>query len=224
VSRSIADRHGIGGRDRLADAMLGHEGRHHRQVTDEHRQPGGRGTQTSCWGGERELIAQADRLDDRQAKRCTRHGRDQFVGRDRRAVFDVVALNPYAPDAEGVLEKANLVRAYMNRRGDRSTPIWVTEVGWATGGPRSPFRTTKRGQAARIGHTFGLLIAARGRLRLGRVIVFGLQDRSYVASEVPWWGPRVGLFDLAGRPKPAWSTFLGFTGGRRGGRLRSVTG
>ena len=39
----------------------------------------------------------------------------------------------------GVLEKLNWVRAYMDRRGDRRTPIWVTEIGWATGGPRSPF-------------------------------------------------------------------------------------
>jgi len=133
-------------------------------------------------------------------------------------------LNPYAPDAEGVLEKLNLVRAFMNRRGDRSTPIWVTEVGWATGGPRSPFRTTKRGQAARIGQTFGLLIAARGRLRLGRVIVFGLQDRSYVASEVPWWGAargavRPGRASEASLEHVPWLYWR-----RRGGLLRSVTG
>ena len=141
-----------------------------------------------------------------------------------RALFDVVAVHPYAPDAAGVLAYVNQVRAYMDRRGDRRTPIWITEVGWATGGLRSPFRTTRAGQAARIERTFRALIAARGRLRLGRVVLFGLQDRAYIPIETKWWGPRVGLFDLTGRPKPAWSTFVGFTGGRPGGRLRNVAG
>ena len=139
-----------------------------------------------------------------------------------RTLFDVVALNPYAPDTAGVLDKLNQVRAYMNRRGDRRTPIWITEIGWATGGPRSPFRTSERGQAERMNRMFRILLAARGRLRLGRIIVFGLQDRAYVDTEKPWWGPRVGLFDMAGRPKPAWNTFVRFTGGRRGGRLPRV--
>ena len=68
------------------------------------------------------------------------------------------------------------------------------------------------------------LIAARERLRLERTVFFGLQDRAYIATEKPWWGPRVGLFDPAGRPKPAWRTFVGFPGGRPGGRLGGVSG
>jgi len=111
----------------------------------------------------------------------------------------------------------------MDRRGDRRTPIWVTEVGWATGGLPSPFRTSEAGQAARLNRAFRALIAARGRLRLRRVIVFGLQDRPYRSDATRWWGPRVGLFGIAGHPKPAWRTFVGFTGGRAGGRLPRVT-
>jgi hypothetical protein len=139
-----------------------------------------------------------------------------------RTLFDAVALNPYAATASGVLAKLNEVRAFMDRRGDGATPIWVTEIGWASGGPRSPFTTSPRGQAARLQRLLRALIAARLRLHLASVIVFGLQDRAYDPSEKPWWGPRVGLFDIAGRPKPAWATFVRFTGGRPGGRLRSV--
>ena len=141
-----------------------------------------------------------------------------------RKLFDVVALHPYAADAAGVLAKLNGVRAVMDRAGDRRTPIWITELGWATGGRPSPFRTTRAGQAARIDRSFRALIAARGRLRLQRLILFGLQDRTYREHESRWWGPRVGLFDITGRPKPAWQTFVGFTGGEPGGRLRSVAG
>jgi hypothetical protein len=139
-----------------------------------------------------------------------------------RALFDVVALHPYSEDASGVLQKLNQVRDLMDRRGDRRTPIWVTEIGWATAGLRSPFRTSRSGQASRISETLRLLISARARLRLGRVVIHALQDRAYLPTESPWWGPRVGLFDLAGRPKPAWKALVRFTGGRPGGRLRPV--
>lgn len=163
--------------------------------------------------------------DSRNGTRMLDYVRAIYAQPGARALFDVVALHPYSPDARGVLEKLNLVRALMDRHGDRRTPIWVTELGWATGGPRSsPFRTTEAGQAAQITRSVRALIAARARLRLGRLILFGLQDRAYAASERPWWGPRVGLFDLAGRPKPAWRAFVGLTNGRPGGRLRSVAG
>ena len=160
--------------------------------------------------------------DSRRGTRMLDYVRAIYAQPGARTLFDVVALNPYAADAPGVLQQLNRVRALMDRRGDTMTPIWVTEIGWATGGPRSPFRTSKSGQAARIARTFRTLIAARKRLRLERLIVFGLQDRPYAPNERPWWGPRVGLFDLAGRSKPAWKTFAGFTGGRPGGRLPSV--
>lgn len=141
-----------------------------------------------------------------------------------RSVFDVVALHPYAEDAPQVLAKLDAVRALMNRRGDRSTPIWITELGWSTGGPRSPFRTTRSGQAAKLTRTLRALIAAASRLRLQRVALVTLQDRGYLPAEAPWWGPSVGLFDQAGSPKPAWNAFLRFTGGRPGGRLPPAGG
>ena len=141
-----------------------------------------------------------------------------------RSLFDVVALNPYSEDAAGVLAKLNRVRAHMDRHGDRKTPIWVTEIGWGTKGSPSPFRTTKFGQAARVIRTFRALIAARNRLRLGRLIFISLQDQPYAQNQERWWGPSAGLFDVRGRPKPAWSAFVGFTGGRAGGRLRPVAG
>lgn len=140
-----------------------------------------------------------------------------------RKLFDIVALHPYAAHANGVVGALTRVRAYMDRRGDRSTPIWVTELGWGTGGRQSPLRTTRAGQAARIDRTLRVLLATRGRLRLG-LLVLALQDRNYEEGEAPWWAPRAGLFDRNGRPKPAWRKFVGFTGGRAGGRLARAPG
>ena len=169
----------------------------------------------------RALIVLAGLPDSARGTRMLEYLRAIYAQPRARTLFDVVALHPYAQDATGVLKQLNTARALMNRRGDRGTPIWVTELGWATGGPRTPFTTSRLGQAARIARTLRALMAARRRLRLGGVVV-GLQDRAYAPSERPWWGPRIGLFDVTGRPKPAWATFVGFTGGRPGGRLRSV--
>jgi len=87
------------------------------------------------------LIVLAGLPDSRHGTRMLDYVRAIYAQSGARTLFDVMALNPYAPDAGGVLEKLDQVRALMDRRGDRRTPIWVTEVGWATGGPRSPFRT-----------------------------------------------------------------------------------
>lgn len=160
--------------------------------------------------------------DSRLGTRMLDYVRAIYAQPRARALFDIVAVNPYSPGPAGVLDKLVQVRAYMDRRGDHRTRIWVTEIGWATGGRPSPFRTSRRGQAARIGGMLRSLSAARERLGLERIIVFGLQDRPYLPTEKPWWGPRVGLFDVRGRPKPAWTTFVRFTGGRSGGRLPSV--
>ena len=169
------------------------------------------------------LVVLAGLPDSRSGTPMLDYVRAIYAQPGARTLFDVVALHPYSFDVPGVVEKLNLVRALMDGQGDRRTPIWVTELGWATGGPRSPFRTSRAGQATRITRTFRALIAARWRLRLGRIIVFGLQDVAVPASEV-WWGLRTGLFDVAGRPKPAWGAFVRLAGGRPGGRLRSVTG
>jgi len=141
-----------------------------------------------------------------------------------RSLFDVVALHPYAQHAGGVVASVTRARAYMDRRGDRRTPIWITEIGWGTGGPRTTLRTTKAGQAAKIDRALRSLLAARSRLRLGRFVLCALQDRDFVEGERPWWAPRAGLFDTFGRAKPAWRAFVRFTGGQPGGRLRSVAG
>ena len=141
-----------------------------------------------------------------------------------RSLFDVVALHPYAADAPQLLKMVNRVRALMNRRGDHRTPIWITEVGWSTGGPPTPYRTTRAGQAARVTRALRALIAGAPRLRLRRVMFVTLQDRGYLPGEKPWWGPSVGMFDRAGSPKPAWSAFVRFTGGLPGGRLPRASG
>jgi hypothetical protein len=134
--------------------------------------------------------------------------------------FDVAAIHPYDRTGAAAVRRVRRFRAVMNQHGDRRTPIWVTEFGWGTGRGRAPFMVTRRRQASLLG---GLLRALRGarRERVGAIYLFCLQDRRLRRGEHDWFGPHAGLFDLAGRPKPAWRTLSAFTGaGPRPVRLR----
>jgi hypothetical protein len=125
--------------------------------------------------------------------------------------FDVAAIHPYDRTSKAAVRRVRLFRAVMNRHGDRRAPIWVTEFGWGTGRARAPFVVTPRRQASLLGSLLRALRGAR-RERVGAIYLFCLQDRRLRRGERDWFGPRAGLFDLAGRPKPAWRRVSAFTG------------
>ena len=54
--------------------------------------------------------------------------------RGARQAFDAVAIHPYASRPKGVLASTREARRIMNRHRDRATPLWITELGWTTGG------------------------------------------------------------------------------------------
>ncbi len=58
----------------------------------------------------------------------------------------------------------------MSRFRDRRTPIWVTEVGWASGDSERSSPWNQAGEAAYVRKMFGLLAKNRERLKLAGVI------------------------------------------------------
>jgi hypothetical protein len=130
-----------------------------------------------------------------------------------RRLFDVVAVNPYAQDERGVAGAVQRVRAVMDRHRDTRKAIWLTEVGWATGGPRSPFRTSFAGQADLLRRTYRLALRLHTRDRVAAVVWFSLRDRPLLPGERDWWAPHTGLFSRSGAMKPAWRAFTDLTGG-----------
>jgi hypothetical protein len=121
--------------------------------------------------------------------------------------FDVLAIHPYAQDDSGVLSAVEQARRIMDANGDRS-PIWVTELGWASAGPPSPFTVGQRGQAARIVRTFTELADMRSKLRLRGVVYFGWRDGSpYPPQFKDFWGLHTGLLTVHETPKLALATF-----------------
>jgi polysaccharide biosynthesis protein PslG len=122
--------------------------------------------------------------------------------------FETLAPNAYGKTAQDVIRNMGDLRRLMNGSGDRRGKIWVTEVGWGTGGPRHRFNIGERGQAAQIPKLLRGLHRARGRLRMRGVVYFGWQDLPpYGPAFKDMWGLHTGLFKRNGRAKPAYGAF-----------------
>ena len=125
-----------------------------------------------------------------------------------RGSFDSLAVNPYAPAADQVYELLLEVRRIAARNGDLATPIRVTELGWATAGPPSPFRVGYDGQAELIRRTWAALVRYRGILGLRGLVYFSWRDiPPYLSPFQDYFGLHTGLLELDGRPKPGLGAF-----------------
>jgi hypothetical protein len=128
-----------------------------------------------------------------------------------RPLFDAAAIHPYAGQPSVALDLIRDARAIMNRFRDRRTPIWVTEIGWASGGVRTPLTVGTRRQASYVRQTFGKLAKNRRRLKIAGVIWYSWRD---LPGGI--WFNHTGLFTQGSGPKPAWKAFVGLTGGSPG--------
>ena len=120
--------------------------------------------------------------------------------------IDVFALHAFARSARGSVAAAEGTRALLDDLGQRP-PIWITEFGWASGGPASPFTTTEREQAQRVGAALRELIDRREELGLRGAIYYAWRDAPPYEGGQDFFGLHTGLLDIAGRPKPALAAF-----------------
>jgi polysaccharide biosynthesis protein PslG len=122
--------------------------------------------------------------------------------------IDALAIHPYARDATETLAAVEGTRELLSRRGF-DTPIWVTEIGWADGGPASPFTVGGRGQANRVREVLPALAERRERLGLRGIVYFSWQDAPGVyEGGRDFFGLHTGLSYADGRPKPAYRAFV----------------
>ena len=135
---------------------------------------------------------------------------EEFVGDLYRAqakpAFDTLAIHPYARDERGVLAAVEAARRVVAAQGD-DAPIWVTEFGWASGGPESEFTVGEKGQARRIRGAFQRLAAERQRLGIRGLVYFNWRDGRPYPGGRDFFGLHTGLLDLEGQPKPALDAF-----------------
>lgn len=121
--------------------------------------------------------------------------------------FDVAAVHPYAAKLEEMDGQIRSARIVMSEAGDGSTPLLVSEVGVASWGTfPSPFVKGEAGQATFLGRAFRQLLAMRARWHLAGVDWFTWEDRSQPDRSCSFC-QGAGLFNVDGKPKPAWWAF-----------------
>ena len=62
--------------------------------------------------------------------------------------FDGVAPHPYAAKLKKVKAQVNLIRDEMRAGRDRNADLWITELGWGSGGPKNPLNRGPSGPGA----------------------------------------------------------------------------
>lgn len=126
-------------------------------------------------------------------------------------LFDAVAVHPYATNPRRALKAVREARAIMDRFKDRRKPIWLTEVGWATGGTKTPLTVSPKRQAGYLTEIYRTTGSKRTRKRfkIGGVIWYSLRD---IPGAI--WFNNTGLFTQSGAAKPSWKAFARVAGGK----------
>ena len=122
--------------------------------------------------------------------------------------FDAVALHPYATTPRDALGAVRDTRKIMAQFKDKKAKLWITEVGWATGGVATALTVSPQRQATYLRKTFNKLAKNRGRMRIAGVVWYSWRD---LPGGI--WFNHTGLFTETFDPKPAWNSFVSLTGG-----------
>jgi polysaccharide biosynthesis protein PslG len=125
--------------------------------------------------------------------------------------FDAVAMHPYSTTPNDALRAVRETRKVMARFKDKKAKLWITEVGWATGGVATALTVSPQRQASYLRKTFGLLAKNRKRMKIAGVVWYSWRD---LPGGV--WFNHTGLFTETLDPKPSWNAFVGLTGGSPG--------
>ena len=117
--------------------------------------------------------------------------------------FDQLAVHPYAPASDLVIDQLTAAVRELERAGDDAR-LLVTELGWATGGPAERALVVgEAGQAALIRSTTSRLSRLADGLRLDGMFYFNWRDVSAAPGARDHWGLHTGLLRQDGSPKPA---------------------
>ncbi|MFL5870747.1 MAG: hypothetical protein ACJ75R_06675 [Solirubrobacterales bacterium] len=131
-----------------------------------------------------------------------------------RSAFDGVALHPYGASLRSIKRTMWKLRSELRADGGGNDPVWITEIGWASGGEPNPLNRGPKGQAALLTQVFDFFTAKRRPFNLVNVDYYAWRDGS-PTGEYCAWCRKAGLFPFGSlRPKPAWHAFTQFTGGR----------
>jgi hypothetical protein len=120
---------------------------------------------------------------------------------------DAIALHPYASSADGSQLALKVARSALKKAHATSLGMWITEIGWASGGPKKePFNKGKAGQAKTLTDAYKGFRKHAGKYNLRGVFWYSWRDKPGGNLICTWCG-YAGLRDKNGTAKPAWDAF-----------------
>ncbi|HEY8000771.1 MAG TPA: hypothetical protein VID76_02470 [Solirubrobacterales bacterium] len=127
--------------------------------------------------------------------------------------FEGVAPHPYASKLSKVLAQIDLIRDAMVQAGDADAELWITEIGWASGGPPNPLNRGLAGQADRLEEAFKYFLKKRRTLNIQNLTWYSWRDNSSTDVQLCEWCPKSGLLNENRSAKASFDAFTEFTGG-----------
>jgi GH35 family endo-1,4-beta-xylanase len=117
--------------------------------------------------------------------------------------LNAIGIHPYAIDVKSVMKITRGLRSTINTAGGRKLDLWVTEIGWAAGGPKTKKRTVSYArQGPIVRSAFQSLAKERKRLKLRGVVYYAWRDSTVYKGGKDFWGLHTGLLNRQGKAKP----------------------
>ena len=126
--------------------------------------------------------------------------------------IDAVAIHPYSPDVDGVIEQLDRTREAIDDAGD-DAGISITEMGWSSdpAGPADQAKTPEQ-QASLLRKSYSKMAENRDEWDLATAVWFSWSDSDGPVGECQWC-EFSGLVDTDRDTKPAWEAYTGLAGG-----------
>ena len=128
--------------------------------------------------------------------------------------FDIASFHPYAATVGKLRKQIKTMRKLLKKGGVGGKPLWITELGWGSAPPvdNRPLIKGLEGQKLLLEQSFQLLEQNATKWKLAGVVWYSFRDPGYGFEGCPFCESS-GLFDVGGNPKPAWPSYVQFTGG-----------
>jgi hypothetical protein len=122
--------------------------------------------------------------------------------------FDGVAVHPYAEDVKELDDQVSGVRKTMDKSGGKKDDLWITEIGYASDGPKSQevVKKGEKGQAKAITDAYKYLNKKDKKFDIPGIIYFTWQDAA-ASTGVCQFCVFAGLLDQQGNQKKAFGAY-----------------
>lgn len=139
--------------------------------------------------------------------------------------FDEAAFHPYARTIARLKNQIKTMRKAMRKGGVGKKPLWISELGWGSAPPvdNRPLIKGPEGQKTLLEQSFRLLTDSQARFKLAGVLWYSWRDPGIEYDNCPFCSS-AGLLEASGQTKPAWPSYLTFTGGSDDGTVPPSSG